>query len=440
MKIDNSSKDKPYIVYLMLNAFRSICNYALEAAIKESNLRGKPLMVVLRLPDTLETGYVRQYSFLLEGIMELKENLAVRNIKLSIFTGGWEKLVKQLSELSEAIYYDKEYLNPGKSREKILVNLCQSNIYSVENNVVVPVEVASDKEEYSAATIRKKITRLLPEYTGELMLESLLGCSVTGPEVGLETLTDFTVADIIKLKNVSAEVKEVPGVHGGEEMAIALFESFVSEKLWAYAEKRNIPGDDFQSGLSPYLHFGFISPVLIYRALHNYPGSNREAFLEELIIRRELAFNFTYYNSDYDAIKCLPDWARKSLEKHQKDLRPVVYEAMELEKALSYDGYWNAAQRELVQSGRLHGYMRMYWGKKILEWSNTPEAGFELSVYLNNKYALDGFDPNSYAGIAWCYGKHDRPWRERSIFGTIRYMNDKGLERKFDMRGYLQSW
>jgi deoxyribodipyrimidine photo-lyase len=169
-------------------------------------------------------------------------------------------------------------------------------------------------------------------------------------------------------------------------------------------------------------------------------GIDVSGFLEELIVRRELAFNFVYYNSNYDKFECLPNWARVSLGKHREDVREYLYSLEELESARTYDVYWNSAQRELVGSGVMHNYMRMYWGKKILEWSPTPEVAFANALYLNNKYSLDGFDPNSFAGVAWCFGKHDRPWRERSIFGMVRFMNDKGLVRKFKMGPYLEKW
>jgi deoxyribodipyrimidine photo-lyase len=162
-----------------------------------------------------------------------------------------------------------------------------------------------------------------------------------------------------------------------------------------------------------------------------------EAYLEELIVRRELAVNFVHYNQHYDSIECLPEWCRKTLREHAGNSREYVYTLEEFEEARTHDPYWNAAQREMVETGKMHGYMRMYWGKKIIEWTETPGDAYRIALYLNNRYELDGRDPNGYAGVAWCFGKHDRPWRERPIFGKIRYMNDRGLERKFDMKLYL---
>jgi deoxyribodipyrimidine photo-lyase len=190
--------------------------------------------------------------------------------------------------------------------------------------------------------------------------------------------------------------------------------------------------------MSPYLHFGQISPLFIALEVKKTKSPGIEAFLEELIVRRELSMNFVFYNENYDSFEAIPEWAKKTLKTHQKDKKPYVYTLEELEKAATHDPYWNATQKEMVIQGKMHGYMRMYWGKKILEWSKTPEEAFRNTLYLNNKYELDGRDPNGFTGVAWCFGKHDRPWGERPIFGNVRYMNDKGLKRKFDADEYVK--
>ena len=191
--------------------------------------------------------------------------------------------------------------------------------------------------------------------------------------------------------------------------------------------------------MSPYLHYGQISPVTLYnKVIQNRKFAESVAtFIEEVIIRRELSMNFVYYNQDYDNYNGLPQWAKISLDKHRSDDRPIVYTVEQLESAKTHDCYWNAAQTELLLTGKMHGYMRMYWGKKVIEWSKTPQSAFEWLVCINNKYSLDGRDPNGFVGVVWCFGLHDRPWKERPIFGMIRYMNDKGLERKFDMSMYI---
>ncbi len=214
--------------------------------------------------------------------------------------------------------------------------------------------------------------------------------------------------------------------------------TFIQKKLSGFGDFRNDPSKDFLSNLSPYLHFGQISPLYIALEAKKYRSRGLEVFLEELIVRRELAINFVFYHSEYDRFSCLNEWAKKTLHEHRKDHRTYLYTSHQFEEAETHDRFWNAAQREMLVTGKMHGYMRMYWGKKILEWSRSPEEGFETALFLNNRYELDGRDPNGFAGVAWCFGKHDRAWPERPIFGKVRYMNEKGLERKFHMEGYLQ--
>jgi deoxyribodipyrimidine photo-lyase len=213
---------------------------------------------------------------------------------------------------------------------------------------------------------------------------------------------------------------------------------FLRNKLDHYTEKRNDPSLNYVSNMSPYLHFGQISPLYIALQVLKTNSPGCEAYLEELIVRRELSHNFLYYNNKYDMFEALPPWAKQSLNLHRKDKREYVYSLETFENAQTHDPYWNAAQEEMVITGKMHGYMRMYWGKKILEWSNSPEEGFKIALKLNNKYELDGRDANGFAGIAWCFGKHDRAWGEREVFGKIRYMNAAGLKRKFDPDEYVK--
>ena len=190
--------------------------------------------------------------------------------------------------------------------------------------------------------------------------------------------------------------------------------------------------------MSPYLHFGQISPLYIAMEVLNSNSPGTDAYIEELVIRRELSTNFVFYNENYSSFRCLPEWCRKTLKGHQNDTREYTYTLEEMERAYTHDPYWNTAQKEMIITGKMHGYMRMYWGKKILEWRNNPEEAYQTALYLNNKYELDGRDPNGYAGVAWCFGKHDRPWAERKVFGNIRYMNANGLKRKFDADQYIK--
>ena len=227
---------------------------------------------------------------------------------------------------------------------------------------------------------------------------------------------------------------------GGPSRARQRLADFIAHKLAHYDEKRNAPSKDYLSHLSPYLHFGQISPLYIalqIRDAENVGSENREAYLEELIVRRELSMNFCHYDPDYDSLACLPDWARETLAAHADDPRTYVYDLAAFEGARTHDPYWNAAQLEMVRTGKMHGYMRMYWGKKILEWTPNPAEAFRIALTLNNRYELDGRDPNGYAGVAWCFGKHDRAWKERAVYGKVRYMSAGGLERKFDIEAYV---
>ena len=219
-----------------------------------------------------------------------------------------------------------------------------------------------------------------------------------------------------------------------EEMVDLFIKTYLSEN----PESKNDPTLDALSQMSPYLHFGQISPLSIALKAAESRSSGSGAFLEELIVRRELSLNFVFYNEKYDSFEAVPEWAKKYLRAHRKDKRSHTYTLEEFESARTHDPYWNAAQKEMVVTGKMHGYMRMYWGKKIIEWSETPEDAFRTALHLNNKYELDGRDPNGFAGVAWCFGKHDRPWGERPVFGHVRYMNDNGLRRKFDADGYVR--
>lgn len=246
------------------------------------------------------------------------------------------------------------------------------------------------------------------------------------------------LSDALDSLDLDRTVGPIEAFHGGTKHAAKRLRHFIAHKLDGFADLRNDPGRDFLSNMSPYLHFGQISPLYIALQVQKTDSPGKDAYLEELIVRRELSHNFVYYNPRYDRYSALPEWATNTLRAHRRDTRQPVYSRRELEEGRTYDAYWNAAQKEMVVAGKMHGYMRMYWGKKILEWSETPRKAFRIALYLNNKYELDGRDPNGFTGIAWCFGKHDRAWAERSVFGKIRYMNAAGLSRKFNPDDYVR--
>lgn len=428
--------DRPYVLYWMQSAQRAASNHALEYAVRQANLLRKPLLAYFGISERFPEANERHYRFMLEGLRETRTELEKRGIRLLIRRVSPETGARELAAFAALVVVDRGYLRVERAWRDTLADGADCPVIQVETNVVVPVQTASSKEEYSAATFRPKILRVRDLFAQALQEEEVLV-----PSLGLNPSPDmFELSDIdaaLGLLNIDRSVGSA-GTRGGTVEARRLLRVFLLEKLAGYGDMKNDPGGDLTSGLSPYLHFGQISPLDIMLDLSDAPAAQREAFLEELVVRRELSMNFVFFNPQYDAYESLPAWARATLEKHGSDLRPYIYTRDELENARTHDPYWNAAQSEMVLTGRMHGYMRMYWGKKILEWGRTPQEAYSTALWLNNRYSLDGRDPNAFAGVAWCFGKHDRPWGERDVFGNVRYMNAKGLERKFNMRQYLQ--
>lgn len=428
-------EDGRYVVYWMQQSQREDFNHALEYAVLTANSLKKPLVVYFGVTDDFPEANFRHYVFMLQGLFFVKKVLEARKIKFVIEKKSPEKGIVEFCKNASCLIIDRGYLRVQKKwRDYVLRNLA-IRVTEVESDVVVPVEEASFKEEYAAYTIRKKINSRLLDYLVPLKKEKLnlssLNFTFDVPE--FDSVEDFMTD--MDLLNIDA-CTQFPG---GTDKAYEKLDAFLENKLLGYDIKRNDPNLDFTSGLSPYLHFGQISPVYIALKANEYNGEGVDAFLEELIVRRELAMNFVNFNPYYDSFDCLPDWAKNTLTAHKNDKRVYIYSTEEFELAKTHDRYWNAAQVEMVKTGKMHGYMRMYWGKKILEWSVSPEKAFQTALYLNNKYSLDGRDPNAFAGVAWCFGKHDRPWKERDIFGKIRYMNAKGLKRKFNADLYASN-
>lgn len=429
--------DNPYVVYWMQSSQRTEYNHALEYSIIKANSLKKPLIVYFGLMDGFPEANERHYYFMLEGLKEVKEELAKRGIKMLIRRVSPEIGALEISCFAALMVVDRGYLRVERSWREFLAKNVTCPVIEVETNVIVPIEDASPKEEYSAATLRSKISKKLETYTLPL---SERKCDVMSINRDLP-FENYDIEDIDKVicsLDIDKNVKRSSYYKGGTKTAKLLLEDFILNKLPYYTKLKNHPGEKYSSDLSPYLHFGQISPLYIYNELIYVNIEGKRDFLEELIVRRELSMNFVFYNNKYDSYDCLPNWSKATLEKHLLDEREFIYSIDELEMAKTHDEYWNTAQMEMVITGKMHGYMRMYWGKKILEWSKTPKEAFDSAIYLNNKYLLDGRDPNAFTGVAWCFGKHDRPWRERNVFGTVRYMNDKGLKRKFNMEKYTE--
>lgn len=440
VKIKNQQEicNGDYVLYWMQTAQRVSFNHALEYAKEEANRLNKPLLVYFGLMDDYPEANARHYYFMLEGLVEIKKELQKKGIQFLVSHISPEEGALSLAEKASLLITERSYLRVEKAWKRKVSEKISCQMVEVETNVMVPVDVVSEKEEYSAATIRKKIEREIPNYALPLG-NRLVDIPSLHIIASIPAFTFTTADEALSRLSLSQEVLPVPEYfRGGHDEALRHFELFKQIKFEGYAEHRNNPVEDYGSNLSPYLHFGQISPLEIYLSLLDYHSENKRVFLDELIIRRELAINFVEHNAHYDSFKSIGSFAQVTLEKHRYDKRPYVYTLKELEKGKTHDIYWNACQLEMVHTGKMHGYLRMYWGKKIIEWTESPEIAYEIALYLNNKYHLDGRDPNGFAGVAWCFGKHDRPWKEREIFGSVRYMNDKGLKRKFKIDQYVE--
>ena len=433
-----SIQDGRYVLYWMQASQRVECNHALEYAVGEANERNLPVVVVFGLTDRFPEANLRHYAFMMEGLEEIRKGLRDRGIRFVRFHRSPELAATAMAEEAALVVVDRGYLRIQRQWRNHVAKNAPCAVVQVESEAVVPVETASPKEEYTAGTLRPKLQRILEGYLVPLKERPVRKDSLS---LRLDADPEGDLTSLLKKMKIDRGVSPARAFRGGTARANALLEEFIAKKLRHYDELRNDPALDYSSHLSPYLHFGQVSPLTVALRVSgekSIPAAARESFLEELIVRRELSMNFVFYNDRYDEYECLPDWARKTLAEHAKDRRNYLYDPEQWERAGTHDPYWNAAQREMMITGKMHNYMRMYWGKKLLEWSRTPAEAFRTALTLNNRYELDGRDPNGFAGVAWCFGKHDRAWLERKVFGKIRYMNDAGLRRKFDMDAYLK--
>lgn len=427
-----------YVLYWMQQSQRARFNHALEYAARRANRLDQGLVVGFGLTDSYPDANERHYAFMLEGLAEVADTLHGRRIKFVVRKGAPDEVALRLAQKASLVICDRGYLRHQKRWRDRVAAEAGKCVMRVEADVVVPVEAASDKVEFAARTIRPKLRKAWPAFLGDLGTTKLKRSSLS-----LQVTGDFDPREpnqLLGRLDIDRSVGRVERFRGGNSEARKHLRRFLQSALEGYGDARNDPADPQCSNLSPYLHFGQISPVEIARkvdAAKSGREADRAAFLEELIVRRELAVNFVHFQPDYDSFECLPEWAQKTLAEHEKDDRPARYTRAALEQAETDDDYWNAAMLEMLKTGYMHNHMRMYWGKKILEWSNTPRYAYQTALYLNNKYFLDGRDPNSYANVAWLFGLHDRPWQERPIFGKVRYMNAAGLQRKFDIDAYV---
>jgi len=424
------------VVYWMSRDQRLRDNWALLYAQEIALETGQPLVVAFTLADSFLGAGPIHYRFMLNGLQLLEKDLARLNISLFILEGDPVRSILRFTKenLAGALVTDFSPLRVSLSWKERITREIRIFFAEADAHNIVPCRFVSGKQEYGARTIRPKIEKLIPRF-----LTSLPQVKAHPHAFGRPVpATDWNRL-LGRFSAGAAQAENWPAP--GEKEAGNLIRRFIRNKLGDYSVLRNDPSRDCQSGLSPYIHFGQVSAHRV--ALHVESSGadikSRESFIEELIVRRELADNYCLYNPGYDSFSGFPEWSRKTLGMHRDDERDYIYTPAEFEAASTHDKIWNAAQIELVRKGKIHGYMRMYWAKKILEWTPSPEEAMETAVWLNDRYGLDGRDPNGYAGIAWSIGGvHDRPWFERPVFGKVRYMSENGIRNKFDIDSYIR--
>lgn len=428
------------VVYWMQRAMRIVDNPALDAAIEAGNLLGLPVVVYFAVTPNYPHANLRHYYFMAQGLRDVDVDAAERGVGFVVRRPP-DSLAAFLAEVDAALLIGDE--NPCREPERwrrVLAKKLKIPFWTVDADVVVPSAIFN-RSFVLLHHFRPHLKAQLPNYL------------VTPPNIAPlhgwkpgRALPGFPLSeDITKgFRKLDRRVGPVDSFTGGTHAALKRLREFVGLELKDYEETRNHPEMKGTSRLSPYLHFGNIGPLTVALAVEKAvkqgkaSAAARDRFLEQLIGWRELAVLFVRHEPEYDNWECAAPWARKTLIEHAGDPRRYRYSLEQLERAETADELWNAAQREMVETGWMHGYMRMYWAKKILEWAPDPARAFEWAVELNDRYELDGRDPNGYAGIAWAIvGRHDRPWFNRPVFGLVRTMTATSTAKKFDAAGYI---
>jgi deoxyribodipyrimidine photo-lyase len=426
------------VVYWMQRAQRGAENAALDVAVEAGNALGKPV-VVFFAPRPFPPANLRHYAFLVQGIPDIAEALETRNVSLVVRRFPDHSLMKFCAEVRPALVVgDENPIRQARGWRETVAKKLKIPLWTVDADVIVPSKLL-EKEQYAAFIIRPRLQAHLKQFLVS-SANPKARVAWTRPRLMKVAAADIDVAELTEGWKIDRAVQPVALWKGGSREAHRLLKQFVRGKLPTYGEDRNRPEREGTSRLSPYLHFGQISPVTIALAIEKaeVPRPVKEAFLNQIITWRELSVNLAHFNRNYDSFECGEGWAQRTLAAHARDTRPVLYTEKQLENAETHDPLWNAAQMQMVSTGWMHNYMRMYWGKKILEWTRSPGQAHQIAVNLNDKYELDGRDPNGYAGIAWSIvGKFDRPWFERPIFGQIRYMSGASTGKKFDSKNYI---
>jgi deoxyribodipyrimidine photo-lyase len=425
------------VAYWMSRDQRTHDNWALLYAQELALLRRTSLVVVFCLVPGFLNATMKQYGFMLSGLKELEGDLNEKQIPFHLISGSPEKMIPRfVSEHKIAtLVSDFDPLRIKIDWKESVAGKILIPFHEVDAHNIVPCWIASPKQEFAARTFRPKMRHTLPEFLEEFPRLK------RHPFRHRDESRDPDWGQITRALELDTSPSEIDRLKPGQRAADEMMHSFLDRKLEHYTERRNDPNMDGQSGLSPYLHFGQISAQ---RVVHEVQKStvdpaSKDAFLEELVVRRELSDNFCFYNRDYDSIDGFPSWAKATLRDHARDRRRSMYSLEQFEASETHDDLWNAAQMEMMKTGKMHGYLRMYWAKKILEWTETPADALSIAIYLNDRYELDGRDPNGYVGCAWSIGGvHDRAWPSRPVFGKIRFMSYQGCRSKFDVDSYTE--
>ncbi len=425
------------VVYWMQRAQRPIDNPALDAAIDAANELGKPAVIFFAPVPFYPHANLRHYHFLGQGIPDIAKAASERNVGFVLRRFPDSSLLRFCREVRPALVIgDENPLRETEAWRQKATRKLKVPLWTVDADVIVPSKLL-EKEQYAAHTIRPRLQAQLKKFlTASDNPVARVGWKKPSGLASLDP--NFDITHDWKLDR---SVGPVSTWRGGSEEATRLLHDFIAHKLPGYGTGRNKPENEHTSRLSPFLHFGHVSPITVALAVQESGAAqaDKEAFLNQIITWRELSVNLVHFNPNYDNFECGEGWAHRTLAKHAKDRRPVTYTEPQLENAETHDELWNAAQMQMVNTGWMHNYLRMYWGKKILEWTKSPAEAHQIAVRLNDKYELDGRDPNGYTGIAWSIvGKFDRPWFERPIFGQIRYMSAASTGKKFNSRKYIE--
>ncbi len=429
--------DRP-VVYWMQRDERVQDNWALLYAAECAEAAGQPLYVVFNLVTAFSNGAMRQFDFLLRGLAEVEAELRTLGIPFYVLRGDCVDTIPAFVAEHKVGHVVTDF-NPLRFTAAWRTDVAKRltvRLTEVDAHNVVPAWIASPKLEFAAYTLRPKIHRLLTEFlTPFPRLKALVVTASLPAPVNWQELSDWLSTD--------RTVVPVTWLEPGSKAAKKRLATFCAEGLYDYATERNDPVLNQVSHLSPYLHFGQISAQRIALEVGKSEADreSRDAYLEELIVRRELADNFCLYNPDYDKVAGAHAWAQTTIAEHARDVREYLYTRDQFELAETHDELWNAAQLQMVTTGKMHGFMRMYWAKKILEWTPDVQTAIDIGLYLNDKYELDGRDPNGVVGVMWSMcGVHDRAWNPRPVFGKVRYMNYNGCKRKFDVAAYIAQY